>query len=106
MMESDEELTSDDSNTESLERSSNKKINTSDIVTKLVKTEEIEVNKEGSVDGKVKKEEIIVDEKPHEEGWPAQTMIRPKKGSNVKFLMKGYDKVREGKVVKVGKKVL
>ena len=31
-------------------------------------------------------------------------MVRPKKGSEVKFLMKGDDKIKEGKVINVGKR--
>ena len=31
-------------------------------------------------------------------------MVRPKKGSEVKFLMKGDEKIKEGKVINVGKK--
>ena len=61
------------------------------------------MDNEGTGNGKVDKEDVENGNDCDEE-WPAQTTVRPKKGSKVKFVMKGDDKVKEGKVVNVRKK--
>ena len=46
-------------------------------------------------------EEInATNENNNEEEWPIQVKVRPKKGSLVKYLMKGDNEAKEGKVKK------